>query len=77
MKKLKATLWNFISDEKKVAAVLVLLFVLQIVPILYLGQFNHPTSDDFLYGKAAHDTLVSTGYTGCAGSNQWCERRLL
>ncbi|MGN0411599.1 MAG: hypothetical protein ACI4FV_01080, partial [Lachnospiraceae bacterium] len=61
MKKLKTNLWNLIRNEKKVAAVLVILFVLQIVPILYLGQFNHPTSDDFLYGKAAHDMLVSTG----------------
>lgn len=61
MKKLKTNLWNFIRDEKKVAAVLVILFVLQIIPILYLGQFNHPTSDDFLYGKASRDVWVSTG----------------
>lgn len=61
MKKLKTNLWNFIRDEKKVAAVLVILFVFQIIPILYLGQFNHPTSDDFLYGKASHDVWVSTG----------------
>lgn len=61
MKKQKTKLWNLIRNEKKVAAVLVILFVLQIIPILYLGQFNHPTSDDFLYGKASHDVWVSTG----------------
>ena len=61
MKKQKTKLWNLIRNEKKVAAVLVILFVLQIIPILYLGQFNQPTSDDFLYGKASHDVWVSTG----------------
>lgn len=58
---MKSFSYNFIRNEKKVAAVLVILFMLQIIPILYLGQFNHPTSDDFLYGKASHDVWVSTG----------------
>lgn len=61
MRKIESFFYNFIRNEKNVAAVLVILFMLQIIPILYLGQFNHPTSDDFLYGKASHDAWVSTG----------------
>lgn len=51
-----------IKEKDKLAAItLTVLFVLQIIPILYLGKFNHPTSDDFKYGAYSHTAWQETG----------------
>ncbi len=51
-----------IREKDKLAAVLLtVLFVLQIIPLLYLGRFNHPTSDDFKYGAYSHTAWQETG----------------
>lgn len=49
------------EKEKLTVFILAVLFVVQIVPILYLGRFNHPTSDDFYYGAASHEVWQETG----------------
>lgn len=54
-----------IGKKDKLAAVLLtVLFVLQIIPVLYLGKFNHPTSDDFKYGAYSHTAWRETGSLG-------------
>ena len=51
-----------IREKDRLAAILLtVLFVLQIIPILYLGRFNHPTSDDFKYGAYSHTAWQETG----------------
>lgn len=51
-----------IREKDKLAAILLtVLFVLQIIPVLYLGRFNHPTSDDFKYGAYSHTAWQETG----------------
>jgi len=51
-----------IRERDKLAAILLtVLFVLQIIPLLYLGRFNHPTSDDFKYGAYSHTAWQQTG----------------
>ncbi len=51
-----------IREKDKLAAILLtVLFVLQIIPLLYLGRFNHPTSDDFKYGAYSHTAWQETG----------------
>ncbi len=47
--------------EKRTAIFLTVFFVFQIIPILYLGRFNHPTSDDFKYGVYSHAAWQETG----------------
>lgn len=49
------------EKDRLTALLLALLFVLQIFPILYLGKFNHPTSDDFKYGDYSHTAWKETG----------------
>lgn len=46
--------------EKTIVLVCVIFFLLQIIPILYLGQYDHPTSDDFQYGAASHTVWQDT-----------------
>ena len=57
--------WNIgklIREREKLTAILLtVFFVLQIIPILYLGRFNHPTSDDFKYGAYSHTAWQETG----------------
>lgn len=51
-----------IREKDRLAAILLtVLFVLQIIPLLYLGRFNHPTSDDFKYGTYSHTAWQETG----------------
>ena len=51
-----------IREKDRLAAILLtVLFVLQIIPILYLGRFSHPTSDDFKYGAYSHTAWQETG----------------
>jgi hypothetical protein len=52
---------NFRRTEWIAAAVLLALFLLTLIPILALGVYDRPSSDDYGYGKAAHDALVAGG----------------
>jgi len=36
-------------------------FLMQIIPVLYLAWYDHPTSDDFQYGAASHQVWIHTG----------------
>lgn len=53
---------KIVRERAKLTAILLtVFFVLQIIPILYLGRFNHPTSDDFKYGAYSHTAWQETG----------------
>lgn len=49
------------EKDKLTAFLLAMLFVLQMIPVLYLGRFNHPTSDDFNYGAYSYTAWQETG----------------
>ncbi len=49
------------KTEKIAATCLLILLIINLVPIIYLGRFNHPTGDDYYYGAEAHIVWEETG----------------
>lgn len=49
------------KTEKIAAACLLILLIINLLPIIYLGRFNHPTGDDYYYGAEAHIVWEKTG----------------
>ena len=49
------------KTEKIAAAFLFILLIVNLLPIMYLGRFNHPTGDDYYYGAEAHLVWEETG----------------
>lgn len=49
------------KTEKAAAACLFILLIINLLPIIYLGRFNHPTGDDYYYGAEAHIVWEETG----------------
>ena len=49
------------KTEKAAAACLLILLIINLLPIIYLGRFNHPTGDDYYYGAEAHVVWEETG----------------
>lgn len=49
------------KTEKIAAACLLILLIINMLPIIYLGRFNHPTGDDYYYGAEAHIVWEETG----------------
>ncbi len=47
--------------ERFAAILLITLLILCLVPIMYLGCFNHPTGDDYYYGVETHQIWEKTG----------------
>ena len=43
------------------AGLILCVFVLCLVPLLYLARYDVPSADDYIYGTAAHLTLVHGG----------------
>lgn len=41
------------KNEKLLAAFTLILLILSLLPIMYLGRYNHPTGDDYRYGVDA------------------------
>lgn len=51
---------NFLS-YKRVAVILILLFVVSMIPVVYVGLFDYANGDDLLYGAAVRRALVNHG----------------
>ena len=51
---------NFLS-YKRVAVILTLLFVLSMIPVIYVGLFDYANGDDLLYGAPLRRVLVNNG----------------
>lgn len=47
--------------EKTVAAVLFIILALSILPVMYLGRYNHPAGDDYYYGAETGHVWEATG----------------
>lgn len=47
--------------EKVVAIGLFILLLVNLLPIMWLGRYNHPTGDDYYYGAEAHVVWEETG----------------
>lgn len=47
--------------EKTAAAVLLIILVLSILPVIYLGRYNHPAGDDYYYGAETRHVWEATG----------------
>ena len=47
--------------EKKQAVLLAVLFLLCLIPMLYLGRYTYPQSDDYSYGMRPHLALMNGG----------------
>lgn len=47
--------------EKVAAGVMLLLLVAGLLPVMYLGRYNHPTGDDYYYGAGTHLVWQETG----------------
>lgn len=49
------------KTERKISYGLLGLLILSLIPVMYLGRFNHPTGDDYYYGAATKNVLEETG----------------
>ncbi|MGN0167744.1 MAG: DUF6056 family protein [Acetatifactor sp.] len=47
--------------EKAAAGVMLLLLMVGLLPVMYLGRYNHPTGDDYYYGASTHLVWQETG----------------
>lgn len=50
--------WNV---EQIIGVLFIIFFVIMLIPILYISQYNHPCSDDYGYGQLTHATWIHTG----------------
>ena len=48
-------------DDKYVTIIFLALFVILMIPIIYLGKYDFMKADDFSYGSEAHIKYVQTG----------------
>lgn len=47
--------------EKAVGYLSLILLVISLLPVIWLGRYNHPTGDDYHYGAATKQVLEETG----------------
>lgn len=47
--------------QRIAAGAMLLLLIVSLVPVMYLGRYNHPTGDDYYYGAATYQTWQETG----------------
>lgn len=61
LNRLKRKIYGVFSwDQKRIAIVLSVLFVIGLLPILYLSGYVHATGDDFGYGSRAHQAWLAS-----------------
>ena len=70
-----------LADQKKIAGILIGVFIIGLIPILYLSGYVHATGDDYGYGYRAREawlssrsvweTLKAAGNTVAAYWNGW------
>lgn len=51
------------SAEKMAAYILLFLMTASLLPVMYLGRYNHPTGDDYYYGAETKAVWEETGST--------------
>ena len=49
-----------LTDQKKIAGILVVLFLIGLIPVLYLSGYVHATGDDYGYGYRAREVWLSS-----------------
>lgn len=47
--------------EKIAACILFIILIISLLPVMYLGRYNHPTGDDYYYGAETHVIWSETG----------------
>lgn len=47
--------------EKIAAGILLAILLISLLPVIYLGRYNHPTGDDYYYGAETHMVWNDTG----------------
>lgn len=57
-------IWRLFLRSKRIAIVLSVLFVIGLLPILYLSGYVHATGDDFEYGSRAHQAWLASHNLG-------------
>lgn len=59
--------------EKSVSYLFLIILISSLIPIAYLGSYNHPTGDDYYYGASTHlvweetGSIISTVEEACKG----------
>lgn len=49
------------SYEKILARIMLVILVLSLLPVMYLGRYNHPTGDDYYYGVTTYHERLDGG----------------
>lgn len=52
--------------ERLAAFLLLAVLVISLLPVMYLGRYNHPTGDDYYYTAQTHEVWVDTGSVAAA-----------
>lgn len=47
--------------EKYLAYIMLIIMCISLLPIMYVGRYNHPTGDDYYYGVAARQVIEAGG----------------
>lgn len=61
MKEKQLTSYSVNGFEKVMAFIMLAILVLSLLPLMYVGRYNHPTGDDFFYGAETHLVWEETG----------------
>ncbi len=59
------------QNMRRMAALAGLLFLMSLVPLLWLGRYNVMCIDDYDYGRKVHDTWLATGSLGQSVMTAW------
>lgn len=52
---------RFDKMEKGTSLALIILLIVSLLPVMYLGRYNHPTGDDYQYGVETKEVWEQTG----------------
>lgn len=52
--------WMKIFNEKNIAVVMVIIFILSVIPLLIMAKYNIIQCDDFAYGYSTHKNWNGT-----------------
>lgn len=47
--------------EKLSACLLLIILIISLLPVMYLGRYNHPTGDDYYYGESTRREWIESG----------------
>ena len=49
------------TDERYIAAFTIFVYIILLIPTIYLGKYNFMKADDFSFGRLPHKAYVETG----------------